>query len=195
MKADMKNDQELMLEYCQGKQEALEELFSRYKKKIFNYCLRFLRNQADAEDVAGEVFLTLSVKKDSYQPQYKFSTWFYAVARNACIDRWRKRKRFVFMWFKKEKGGYDLWDIPDKRIGPAEASGRHETEHYVKKAISRLPLFQREVVILREYQLLSYAEIAGVLGVSEEKVKVSLFRARQRLKQYLLPILSEIGNV
>ena len=191
----MKNDQELMLEYCQGNKEALEELFCRYKKKIFNYALRFLRNQADAEDVAGDVFYVLSAKKDSYQPQYKFSTWLYTVARNSCIDKWRKRKRFVFMWFKKETGSCSQWNLPDKKLKFLKVSIRRETSFYIKKAIDKLPLFQREVIILREYQLLSYAEIAGVLGVSEEKVKVSIFRARQKLKQYLLPILAEIGNV
>jgi RNA polymerase sigma-70 factor, ECF subfamily len=191
----VKNDSELMIEYCRGNQEAMEELFSRYKKKMFNYCLRFLGNQADAQDIAAEVFYTLSAKKDIYQPQAKFSTWLYTVARNCCIDKWRKRKRFVTMWFKKEGGGFKMWDFPDKKLSAESLSSRREISFYVKKAVNRLPLSYREAIILREYQQLSYAEISEILDLSPAKVKVLLFRARQKLKQYLQPILSEVGNV
>ena len=96
----MKRDEELMFEYKVGHTQALEDIFQRYKVRILNFAFRILGNRADAEDVVGEVFYILTDKKENFRQESKFSTWLYAIARNACIDRIRRRKRIVFMWFK-----------------------------------------------------------------------------------------------
>ena len=197
MEGKMKTDEDLMLEYREGNDDVLKELFERYKKKMFNYALRLLNNQADAEDVAAEVFYILNSKRDSYQPQHKFSTWLYTVAHNLCISKLRKRKRIVFLWFKREKYANDFsqWQLADTRNSPFDLAQAQDISAVVKRAIGRLPLIQKEAIILREYQGLRYQEIAGILGCSHNKVKIILFRARQRLRKLLQPIVSEVGNV
>lgn len=182
------------MEYKSGDISALEELFQRYKIRIFNFALRLIGNVADAEDVAGEVFCTLAAKKDLYSPDGKFSTWIYTIAHHAGINKLRYKKRIWFNWMKKdpESDEYQQWDIPDPRENVAEGLESKDTAMQVKKAICRLPHEQKEVLILREYQQLSYYEISQAIGCSLEKVKVVLFRARERLKAELQPLLKEV---
>lgn len=193
----MKPDEELMMEYVLGSQEALEEIFQRYRRAMLNYALRLLKTRADAEDVVGEVFYALTYKKQAYQPQVaKFSTWLYTIAHNACINRIRSRAKIVFLWAKRDKDSaqYEELDIPDTRELADERLEQEDSAAYVKKAVAKLPLEQREAIILRQYQDLSYEQIAQVLQCSVNKVKVLIFRARERLRQELLPYMREAGN-
>lgn len=191
-----KQDEELIAEYQQGNDEALNMLFHRYKMPVFNFALRLLGNRADAEDAAAEVFLSLVRNKDAYQPKAaKFSTWLFTVTRNACIDRIRKRKNIFSLWFTNPQSGeHEQWDVPDDEENAAENLARQETAHQVKSVIELLPPMQKEALILREYQGLKYEEIARILGCSLENVKVLIFRARERLRVELASSILEDGD-
>ena len=189
-----KQDEEIMLEYQSGQEEAITMIFERYKNSILNFCLRILGNRADAEDVTGDVFLSLFSKRYTYDPKAKFSTWLYTIARNSCIDRIRKRKNFVSIWFtQKEDGRVDQWDIEDAQDLSREELGKKEMAAQVRLAISKLPLEQKEAIVLREYHSLSYEQIAVILNCSLEKTKILIFRARERLREELSAFLKE-GN-
>jgi len=192
----MKKDEELMFEYKIGHTEALEEIFQRYKKIILNYSFRILGNRADAEDVVGEVFYILTDKRMSFRQESKFSTWLYSIVRNTCINRIRRRKRIVFMWFKQDRDSQDFkpWDIEDEKSYDDDIS-KKDIAHHVKKAVSGLPLAQREAVVLREYHKLSYEEISKILTCSVSKVKILIYRARKKLHKKLLPLVEEVNNV
>ena len=183
-----------MIQYSTGNTEALEEIFQRYKKAMFNYAFRMLSHRADAEDVVGEVFYILTREKDRYRPKGKFSTWLYTIAHNVCVNRIRKRARVVFLWQKKDPYAheYEQWDIPDTKDLPDTVAGSRDMASYVKKAVEKLPMLQREAVILREYHGFTYQEMSRVLGCSESKVKILLFRARERLRKGLLPYIEEV---
>ena len=194
-----KTDEELMMEYRMGDISGLEEIFNRYKKPVFNYAFRLLTNRADAEEAVSRSFYVLTVKKEAYavQAKAKFSTWLYAIAHNVCIDLIRKRKRIVFLWSKRDQDGGEAeqWDLPDTKDLPDQVAQEHEHAEAVKKAIERLPLEMKEALVLREYQGLNYDQIAQVLKCTLEKVKILLFRARERLRIELLPYLKEADNV
>ena len=191
-----KRDEELIIEVQSGSAAAMEELFQRYKRSIFNYALKILSNRADAEDVVSEVFIILFSRQYSYSPTAKFSTWLYTVAHNVSISRIRKRRRWLSVWFKKEDGeDFSAWEIPDTRTLPAEDLEQKETAWYVKKAIAKLPSQQREVLVLREYQGLSYEEIARVLNISLAQVKILIFRGRERLREELRSFMKEANDV
>lgn len=189
----IKADEDLMMEYASGSQEALEEIFQRYKKRILNFALRLLGNLADSEDVVSEVFFIVTSKKSSYAPTAKFSTWIHTIAYRRSIDRIRARKKTVFSWFQKQDSDA-MNELEFMDPGPLadEQASKKETEALVKDAVERLPLKYKEVVVLREYQQLSYEEIAKVLGCSKNKVKTLLFRARERLKKKLPSLLQEV---
>ena len=189
---DQHQEENLIKEYLSGNQEALAMIFELYKNRILNFCLRILGNRADAEDVTADVFLALFSQKYTHNPQAKFSTWLYTVARNSCISRIRKRKNFVSLWFTSNEGEVaDAWDIPDTNPLSREELDQREISSEVRKAISKLPLEQREAIVLREYHSLSYEEIAKVLHCSLEKVKILLFRAREQLRTQLSSFIKE----
>ncbi|MBU2102454.1 MAG: sigma-70 family RNA polymerase sigma factor [Candidatus Omnitrophota bacterium] len=182
-----------MIEYKIGQATALEELFVRYKKPIFNYSLRLLRNRADAEDAVAEAFYTLSAKKETYKDGYTFSTWFYTITHNICVDRLRKKKNIISLFFKcdKDSAGYEELVIPDPRPDSREQAHTRERAARIQAAINRLPLPLREAIILREYQSLPYEEIANVMNCSLARVKVLIFRAREKLKNSLAALIAE----
>ncbi len=186
-----KRDEDLVDDYNQrGDQEALTMIFYRYKKPVLNYALRILGHRADAEDVVSEVFLAIFGKKYRVDPKAKFSTWAFTVTRNICIDKIRKRKRFLPLVFRNDvTQEIEEWDPADTKDLPREDLERMETAHHVQNAIQKLPLEQKEALVLREYHNLSYEEISNVLNCSLSKVKILIFRARENLKNELLPSL------
>lgn len=185
-------DEELIFEYQRGNREAFEMIFERYKKPILNYCWRILGNRADAEDATGDVFTSVLSQKDSFKPQAKFSTWLFTIAHNACISKLRKRKPVFSLWVKKDDHEeMEEWAIPDPKPLPHAELLEKERMEAVKKAILKLPEAQKEALVLREYQELSYEEISSILGCSKENVKILIFRARERLRMELLSFFKE----
>jgi len=187
-----KNDEQIMLDYLSGKKEAIEMIYMRYKIPILNFSLKMLGNRADAEDVTHEVFLALVSHKYNYHPEAKFSTWLFTVARNSCISRIRKRKYTVSMWFQsKENDTYDQWQVADSQKLSDQELEQKEKAGHVKAAMSKLPLNQKEALILREYHAFSYNEISHILNCSLENVKILIFRAREQLRHELRSLIKE----
>ncbi len=190
-----KQDEDLIVEYQQGNQYALIQLFYRYKAKIFNFALRLLQDRAEAEDVTSDVFLALSAGKYTGRTSARLSTWLFTVARNTCISRMRQRGRHIGLWFKRDEGDDCLqWDIPDKANIPSEQLQRQEHAVLVKKAIAKLPALQRQALILREYHKMDYLQIAQVLDCSLANVKILIFRAREHLRRELSSLILEEDN-
>ncbi len=182
------SDEQLMLEYKAGRKDALETIFLRYKYRILNFCWRMLGNRSEAEDVSGEVFMSLFTS--AYEPQnnVKFSTWLYTIARNHCINVIRQRSRFVNESHNdnaKIFGGRELGE------GPRDNLNQKEAGDHVREAIQFLPPEQMQAIILQHYENFSYDEISQALGCSVDKVKILIFRAKENLRVQLAFILKE----
>ena len=187
-------DEQNMLEFQAGSNQAIQTLFERYKKPVFNFCLRILSNRADAEDATADVFLSLFKRQYQYNEGAKFATWLYTIARNGCIDKIRKRQQSVSLQYQAENGESKEWVVEDRAEGIKEAMINKENETLIQKAIAKLGLEERQAIVLREYQKCSYQEIADVLGCSLEKVKILIYRSRERLKGELASIINEGGE-
>ena len=185
-------DQTLVADFQHGDESAFTEIFARYKRPVLNFALRLLQNRADAEDVTGEVFMTLYTKKHAYQPQAKFSTWLFTVARNACISRMRKRKRTFSMWFmSRETGAVEEIEFPSDAQDSGEQLLEQERARMVRQCVQQLPQQQKEALILREYQGFRYDDIAQIMGCSVDNVKIWIYRARQNLRDKMAPYFQE----
>jgi len=188
-------DEELILEFQNGHEDAFEELFRKYKTPVFNFVMRLLRNRADAEDVVAEVFMKLYTHKHSYKPQARISTWLFTVARNTSISRARVRNRFSSLWVSHgQSDGYEEIPVPDSSPLPPEHLIGRETAVVLQEAVEKLPDDQKEALILREYHNFKYDDIAAIMGCSLENVKILIYRARVRLRQDLPSILMEGQN-
>lgn len=183
-------DEEVMLNYQKGEVEAMDELLRRYKNPVYHFAFRLTGNVSDAGDIAQEVFLKLHQCKDTYQPCGKFSTWIFSITHNLTVTKLRKKKWLV-IWPRKEGNPDELKEFESPDPSPQELVSQDEQAEILKKCIQGLPFLQREALILREYENLDYQEIAKILKKPLGTIKTLIHRARQNLKDKLLPYVEE----
>lgn len=181
-------DIELMLRLKNDDVGVFDVLYERYKRPLLNFIFRIVGQQEVAEEIFQEVFTQVFRRRKSYQPRAKFTTWLYKIAYNLSLKELRRRRR----WGDKEVFSEDedgkrkeMEQIRDEGKNPEEIFTRAREVELVKSALQKLPEIHRKIVILREYQNLSYSEIAELLGIAEGTVKSRLFRARLALKELL----------
>ena len=185
-------DEQLMLDYQKGDISAMDELLGRYKNPLYHFAFRICRNEAEAQDITQEVFLKIHQCRLSYVASGKFSTWIFGICHNACVSRLRKAKWLVF-WPRSRDNAQELVDFKSPDPSPQEVTIGDDFASLVKENIQSLPFLQKEALILREYEKLDYAEIAKILKKPLGTVKILIHRARQALKEKLLPYIEEGG--
>ena len=168
----MTSDEQLMLDFQQGSREAFIELFERYREPMYGFFRRRLNEAARAEDLAQETFLAVLRGVSRYEPRALFRTYLYGIALKLLAAERRKRSR----------EGTHAEEASDRAV-----STDPEASLWVQRAIEKLDADAREVLLLREYEQLSYAEIAALLRVPVNTVRSRLFRARMALKELLVP--------
>lgn len=183
-------EQELVQAAQKGSQDAFARLVEQNQDKIYNLCYRMTGNPEDAADLTQEAFLNAWRGLSRFSFQSAFSTWLYRLATNACIDFLRREKRrsalSMSMTMEEEDGeeGRET-EIPDQRYSPERELERKEVHRALQKGLSSLSPEHRQVLLLRETQGLSYAEIAQCLSLEKGTVKSRIARARISLKDYL----------
>jgi len=166
----MISDETLMLEFQGGSRDAFEQLYARYQRRLCGFFRRRLANPARSEDLTQETFLAVIHGAATYQPRALFRTYLYAIAMNSLLAERRKQSR-------DSTGGEAAVDAA---VRPA-----HDESLWIRQALQRLEPVEREVLMLREYEQLTYAEIAELLSLPVNTVRSRLFRARMALKQLL----------
>ena len=159
-----------------GETEAWGEIVSRYKDAVFGLCLGFLRNRADAEDIAQDAFIRAYNNLRRYKIEKRFSTWIFTIASNLCRNRLRYRKN------------HPVAEMPDGISGgrdPASIVATEDRHARVQVCLNRLPYGYRAPLVLRFYNDLSYREIADILSVPEGTVKTRIHRGKTMLKELL----------
>jgi RNA polymerase sigma-70 factor (ECF subfamily) len=182
-------DTELMLRVRGGDEGAFREIVERYQKRILDLCYRYVGNQADAEEVGMDVFIQLYKSRNTYKPEAKLSTYLYRIAVNLSLNRIRdrKRRRLVSFDFLKQDRPFDPESPDSERPDALYEAG--ERESIVREALDSLPEKQKTALLMRRYEELSYDEIATAMGTSVSAVEALLFRARERLRKTLKPLL------
>lgn len=179
-------DELLMRKVARGDLAAFRLLMERWEGAAKRYAYRFFGDYQAAEDAAQETFVRLYRSASRYEPSARFSTYFYTVLGNLCRDRVRAARRRAGHGESFE----DVFVLDDTVAGPASAGpeSRVETEEerlIVREAVSELPERLREALSLREFEGLSYQEIADVMGANLGEVKTWIHRGRKRLAQRL----------
>lgn len=173
---------------AQGDEYAFTCLVKAYQDKIYSLAYYVTKNHQDAEDVTQEVFLKLWRSMDSYREDASVQAWIMQIAKHACFDLLRKRKRTATESLYTEHDGEQVerpLADPDGQSNPAEAAAEQDLRQSVERALLALPPDHREVLTLRYINGLSYEQITQVLGQSEGTVKSRLFRAKKSLKNIL----------
>lgn len=183
-------EEELVTKAAQGDQDAFAQLLELHQSKVYGLTLRLVDSPEDAMDLTQETFFNAWRGLPGFHFESKFSTWLYRLATNAAIDFLRREKRrrslgVTPLWTEEEDSERAL-EIPDRRFTPQGELERKEFQEAVSRGLARLSDEHRQVLVLRELNGLSYAEIAQVLGIEEGTVKSRISRARLALRKILL---------
>ena len=175
------NDRELVRRCLRKDEDAWRMLIEKYHRRVYNLCYQFFGRAGRAQDMTQEVFLKLYNSLGRFKFDMEFSTWIMAVARNLCIDAYRKEKKSMFANLEEA----------DRVPAPAEASPLAELERkdaysQVHDALVRVSEDLRMAVILRDIQGCSYDEIAGITEVPIGTVKSRINRGRLELARVLM---------
>ena len=176
------NDEHLMLEVRGGSRPAFEALFERYKDAIWRFYRRRIDDPGRAEELVQDVFVAILQGARRYEPRAAFRTYLFGIAYNLLLADRRSRVRD-----RAEP-------LPDDL---ASAAPDADGALWVRRALATLQPDQREIVMLREYEGLSYLEIADVMQLPLNTVRSRLFRARMDLRDALsrqLPIHQKVGH-
>jgi len=169
-----RTDEQLMVEFCQGSREAFSELFARYKQPLFGFFRRRLADPAQAEELTQETFLALLRNCLRYEPLALFRTYLYAISLK--ILRAHRRKTALRAMLLGTQIAIR------KTYEPAR-----DTELFLRQAVRKLDAQDREILLLREFEQLSYGEIAQLLKLPVNTVRSRLFRVRMALRDLLQP--------
>jgi len=176
----------LMTRMATGDVVAFEELLRTYQGAAYRYAYRIFRDRHIAEDVSQEFFFKLFRNAARYQPAGKFTTYFYKVLNNLCLDTLRRMHRKSLPDFQSfENPVLDGMPEAESLGAPDRAARINEERRLVRVAIDQLPEAQRRVIVLRELEELKYREIAEVLSLSLNEVKVLIHRGRKSLVKIL----------
>ena len=178
--ADNATDERLLEQAADGNTAAFQILYERYRDPIFRFAYRLLGSAEAAEDVVHDCFLSLIKEPGRFDStRASLRTYLYAAARNQAAKRYQS--------FRRETAIDELADEPRsaERQGPIALVLSDELAAEVAQAIASLPPLQREALVLFEYEDLSLAEIAAVVGADSGTVKGRLFRAREKLRARL----------
>lgn len=179
-------DDELLAAAREGDAAALEALLVRYQPHVYRFGLRMCGNSEDAGDVAQESLISMARAVRDFRGDSSVSTWLYTIARRFCI---RKRRRSKFAPAREESldapGAAAAQHLADPAPSPEQTATNRELAAALARAIDALDPAPREVLVLRDVEGLSAAEVATVLGISVDAVKSRLHRARVAVRQEL----------
>lgn len=186
---DEKIEQKLISRAQKGDPAAFEKLIIDYEKKIYNICLRMVKNEQEAYDLAQEVCVKIWKQLHNFEGNAKFSTWIYRIATNHSLDylRKQKNKNEISLYTKQADSEEEkILDTPSKAKGPERQLEDMELQNIIKQGLLELKEEYRTIIVLRDIEDYSYDEIAEILELSLGTVKSRLSRARMALKKILM---------
>jgi len=188
----MESDEALVSAAQRGDREALGKLLERHQAQVYRFGMRMCRGEEDAKDVLQETLLAAARTLPDFRGASSLSTWLYTIARSFCIKR-RRRSKFA----PAVEESLDVGEpakaalrLPDPGRGPDEALDGRRLAAALESAIAALDPKYREVLVLRDIEGLSAAEVGEVMGLSVEAVKSRLHRARTAVREGVAPGLA-----
>ena len=169
----------LMTEEKKTAEKAFAELYARHSSRVFAFCRRFLGNKEEAQDIFQDTFIRFHQSASKDREMTNVPAFLLTIARNLCVNYKRRERTDVSF----EEYMYESED---------DTNERKELLGILKTAVSNLSEEYREVFILREYDGLSYAEIAKVTNEKLPTVKVRIHRAKQKIREALEPYFDEL---
>ncbi len=173
------DDKLLVKAFQEGDEFAFVSLYNRYREGVYSYCAKMLFDRELAADVMQETFIRVYENRQRLMKSESIRSWIFTIARNQCLNQIRKSKRMVPLTDEMTV------NIP-ANSSPISQMEKNEQIELLNLYLQDLKFEYREVIVLREYQNLSYQEIAAISRTSMSSVKSRLFKARRRLAEFVL---------
>ncbi len=170
---------QLIKQVKQGDKQAFARLVDRYKRQVFYQAYAMLKDREDAEDIAQEAFIKAFFSMNQLESAYAFTAWLSRIVYNLCQDRIKQRekqRRVIREWIHEQR---------DRISHSGNQIEQKQVQLDLKRALQRLTLEHRTILVLREIQGLSYREISEIIGVPEGTVKSRIHNARLSLRAEL----------
>lgn len=178
------SDEETMLALQRGDERALNRLMDRWQVPLRAFLYRSTQNEQDALDLAQDTFVRIYRHRARYRAGARFSTWMFQIALNLARDLARRHQR-------RPVAPLDEAPEPATTDNPGRALTDAEAATAVRRAIAQLPDDLREAVLLSEFEQLSHAEIAEIVGATPKAIETRLYRAREKLRLLLARYLRD----
>lgn len=188
--AEVDVDQELVVRCRNGDREAFATLVRKYQSKVLTLATRILDSRSEAEDIAQDIFVKIFQSLHDFRGASRFSTWLYRIAVNHCLNHLRRRTRQQQTLVMTDAAE---WTQESQASNPYRTLEQKERWVLVQAKLQELSLEHRTIILLRDFEGLSYDEIADVLQLESGTVKSRLHRARMELKALLEPYLAGEG--
>jgi len=178
-----------------GDPDAFRVLVERHSRRLFRLAYRMMGNEHDAEEVVQDAFLRAYRRLDQFESRANFGTWLYRICANCALDQRRKLRgesRRVEPPAPEDSESPDPLDVvPSAEPGPERLALSGEVGAQVQAAMDSLSSMERMAFVLRHVDGLGIEEIAQALGLNQGATKNSIFRAVQKLRRHLEPLVSE----
>ncbi len=174
-------DQIIINKILDGDTKAFSVLVDRYKGLVFSLAMQMLKNKEEAEEVSQDSFIKVFKKLEKFKGDSKFSTWIYRVTYNTCLDRLKSNKRMLNTVAINEFTEHNVKTL-DNALSQLEAKERKQA---IQDCLQLLPADDCALLTLYYFDELSLEEIAKIIGIKANNVKVKLFRSRKKLTTIL----------
>ena len=175
-----------------GDRDGFRLLVERHSRSVFRLAYRLTGNEQDAEDVVQETFLRAYKQLQNFESRASFGTWLYRIAANYSLDLIRARKRHYEQRAAADEDTDAMLAVPSPDPGPDRVAYSGQIGERVSAALAELSEQERSAFVLRHFEGFSIEEIGATLGLGASAAKHSIFRAVQKLRQALQPIVSSI---
>jgi RNA polymerase sigma-70 factor (ECF subfamily) len=174
---EQSTDLQLVQRIRQNDRSAMAEIYLRYRRNVFEYCFRLLLNRQSAEDATQNTFVKIQQRARDLRDAASFKGWMFTIARNEVFAHLRR---------SRSNGLEDYEDVWETQSPHDECVAQEQVE-LVQRLLAQLKPEYREVLLLVEYEQMSYAEIAEVTGATISSVESRIFKARRALGKKLRP--------
>lgn len=161
------------------RERAFHQLMDAWHKPIYTFIRAMVGNHEDAADATQNTFVQVMKSVHRFKKKAKFSTWLYSIARNKALDELRRQKKRQHIPFNTE------FDTAQNQLQSDPYFEGDEIEYRLHAAVAILPTRQKEIFILRYFELIPFAELAAVIGISEGAAKASFFHAKNKVTAHI----------
>jgi RNA polymerase sigma-70 factor (ECF subfamily) len=186
------SDEQLVELAVSSDQEAFGEIVKRWERKIFALCFGMLAREDEARDAAQETFIAAYRNLSRFRGEAKVSSWLHRIAVNQCLTTKRRAKTRSEDFLDEEKNEEERFFVAPERNSPSRTTEANERLTLVRQAVTSLPSDLRQVIVMKEFEEMTFQEISDTLEVPLSTVKSRLYTALKQLRMKLERVPLEI---